>query len=217
MKQLHNLAEKYRLMKRYRAKLSRWDLSIGLRLPKELVKKYKFRDDSVAVATAQVFMPDIQTQTMLKKIALLGAAVTMGWALYSGRDYPRHASQDVAQQGFFFEKSDRAVERMIELGHKMRKRLNAGRPAAPGYAAHPYDLRIEIEHTPQGEIAYLVDRADGSKQPIYNGNKTGCTMLELRRGLEEVINGLFERTREGIREMLDAIEPDNGSVGREGR
>jgi antitoxin component of MazEF toxin-antitoxin module len=45
MKQLHNVAEKYRVMKKYNVKLSKWGLSLGLRIPKELAKKYKFRDN----------------------------------------------------------------------------------------------------------------------------------------------------------------------------
>ena len=45
MKQLHNVADKYRVMKKYHVKLSKWGLSIGLRIPKELIKKYDFKDD----------------------------------------------------------------------------------------------------------------------------------------------------------------------------
>lgn len=40
--QLHSVAEKFRKLKRYHAKISKWGSSLGLRLPKELVKKYKF-------------------------------------------------------------------------------------------------------------------------------------------------------------------------------
>ncbi|MBT5021310.1 AbrB/MazE/SpoVT family DNA-binding domain-containing protein [Candidatus Woesearchaeota archaeon] len=43
MSQLHEVAEKYRNMKTYHAKISKWGLSLGLRIPKELVKKYKFK------------------------------------------------------------------------------------------------------------------------------------------------------------------------------
>ena len=42
MKQLHHVANKYREMKKYRVKLSKWGLSFGLRIPKELVNKYHF-------------------------------------------------------------------------------------------------------------------------------------------------------------------------------
>ena len=45
IKQLHNVAEKYRVMKRYRVKLSKWGLSLGVRIPKDLVNKYKLSDD----------------------------------------------------------------------------------------------------------------------------------------------------------------------------
>ena len=45
MKQLHKVAEKYRLIKKYNVKLSKWGLSLGLRIPKELIQKYKFKDN----------------------------------------------------------------------------------------------------------------------------------------------------------------------------
>ncbi|HII54249.1 hypothetical protein COX84_03140 [Candidatus Micrarchaeota archaeon CG_4_10_14_0_2_um_filter_49_7] len=46
MKQLHEVAQKYRELKRFNAKLSKWGLSLGVRIPKELVKKYHFKVDS---------------------------------------------------------------------------------------------------------------------------------------------------------------------------
>jgi len=45
MKQLHKVAEKFRIIKSYHVKLSKWGLSIGLRIPKELVKKYHFKNN----------------------------------------------------------------------------------------------------------------------------------------------------------------------------
>lgn len=44
MKQLHNVAEKYRIMKKYSVRLSKWGLSLGIRIPKELINKYKLTD-----------------------------------------------------------------------------------------------------------------------------------------------------------------------------
>ena len=49
MKQLHNVAEKYRKMKSYHIKLSKWGLSLGLRIPKELAKKYRLHDDKEVI------------------------------------------------------------------------------------------------------------------------------------------------------------------------
>ncbi len=43
MKQLHKVAERYREIKMYHAKLSKWGLSLGVRIPKELVKQYKLK------------------------------------------------------------------------------------------------------------------------------------------------------------------------------
>jgi len=45
MKQLHQVAEQYRTLKRYQVKLSKWGLSLGLRIPKELVEKYGLKDN----------------------------------------------------------------------------------------------------------------------------------------------------------------------------
>ncbi len=45
MKQLHAVAEKYRKMKRYTAKLSKWGESIGIRIPKELVRQYNLKEN----------------------------------------------------------------------------------------------------------------------------------------------------------------------------
>jgi len=46
MNQLHKVAEKYREMKRFHAKISKWGMSLGLRIPKELVQKYNFKDNN---------------------------------------------------------------------------------------------------------------------------------------------------------------------------
>lgn len=45
MKQLHTVAEKYRIMKKYRVKINKWGLSTGIRIPQELVKKYHFGEE----------------------------------------------------------------------------------------------------------------------------------------------------------------------------
>jgi antitoxin component of MazEF toxin-antitoxin module len=49
MTQLHEVAEKYRQMKKYHAKLTKWGLSLGVRIPKELVKKYKLKDNAEVI------------------------------------------------------------------------------------------------------------------------------------------------------------------------
>ena len=45
MNQLHTIAEKYRAMKRFHAKISKWGMSLGLRIPKELVERYHLKDE----------------------------------------------------------------------------------------------------------------------------------------------------------------------------
>lgn len=49
MDQLHEVAEKYREMKLYRVKLSRWGKSLGLRIPKDLEKKYFLKHKEVNI------------------------------------------------------------------------------------------------------------------------------------------------------------------------
>ena len=44
--QLHEVAEKYRTLKRYNVKLSRWGLSLGIRIPKDLIKRYKLKEET---------------------------------------------------------------------------------------------------------------------------------------------------------------------------
>ncbi len=45
MNQLHEVAEKYRDMKRYYVKVSKWGQSLGLRIPKDLAKRYHFKNE----------------------------------------------------------------------------------------------------------------------------------------------------------------------------
>ena len=45
MTQLHDVALKYRQMKKVQAKVSKWGTSLGIRIPKEFVKKYKLKDN----------------------------------------------------------------------------------------------------------------------------------------------------------------------------
>lgn len=62
MNQLHNIAEKYRAMKRFNVKISKWGMSLGLRIPKELVKRYNLKDDEeVAIIPEEKGMRIITT------------------------------------------------------------------------------------------------------------------------------------------------------------
>ena len=45
MEQLHSVAQKYRLLKSYHVKLSKWGLSLGVRIPKELAVRYKLKEN----------------------------------------------------------------------------------------------------------------------------------------------------------------------------
>jgi len=50
MKQLHNVAEQYREIKLFHAKVTRWGQSLGFRIPKALVTKYHFKaNDEIAL------------------------------------------------------------------------------------------------------------------------------------------------------------------------
>ena len=45
MEQLHAVADTYRSLKQYHVKLTKWGLSLGLRIPKELVEQYNFKEE----------------------------------------------------------------------------------------------------------------------------------------------------------------------------
>lgn len=45
MEQLHSVADKYREMKKYTARLTPWGKSLGLRIPKELAKRYSLKGE----------------------------------------------------------------------------------------------------------------------------------------------------------------------------
>ena len=49
MKQLHTVASRYRSIKRYNVTLSKWGLSLGMRIPKEIVEKYKLKKNEQVV------------------------------------------------------------------------------------------------------------------------------------------------------------------------
>lgn len=49
MAQLHEVAKKYRQMRKYHAKLTKWGFSLGVRIPKDLVKKYKLKDNGEVI------------------------------------------------------------------------------------------------------------------------------------------------------------------------
>ncbi len=49
MAQLHEVAEKYRTIKKYQVKLSKWGLNLGLRLPKALAEKYQLTNKSEVI------------------------------------------------------------------------------------------------------------------------------------------------------------------------
>jgi hypothetical protein len=46
MRQLHEVAGRYRAQKKYQAKVNRWGASLGVRIPSELARKYSLKEDS---------------------------------------------------------------------------------------------------------------------------------------------------------------------------
>src|SRR3989344_1284046 len=42
MEQLHEVSERYKMLKKHHAKITPWGRSLGIRIPKALAKKYKF-------------------------------------------------------------------------------------------------------------------------------------------------------------------------------
>ncbi|MBW3022782.1 AbrB/MazE/SpoVT family DNA-binding domain-containing protein [Candidatus Woesearchaeota archaeon] len=42
--EIHEISQKYKKIKQYSAKITKWGLSLGLRIPAELVKKYNLKN-----------------------------------------------------------------------------------------------------------------------------------------------------------------------------
>ncbi|MEM2139332.1 MAG: AbrB/MazE/SpoVT family DNA-binding domain-containing protein [Candidatus Woesearchaeota archaeon] len=49
MAQLNKVATEYRKIKRFNAKLTKWGYNLGVRIPKELIKKYNFKDNVIII------------------------------------------------------------------------------------------------------------------------------------------------------------------------
>lgn len=49
MRQLHEAVELERKVRKYHVKLSKWGLSLGVRIPKAIAKKYKLRESEEVV------------------------------------------------------------------------------------------------------------------------------------------------------------------------
>jgi hypothetical protein len=45
LKQLHEVAQKYRELKQYSATVSKWGESLAIRIPKQLAKEYKLKEN----------------------------------------------------------------------------------------------------------------------------------------------------------------------------
>ncbi|MBI4453537.1 hypothetical protein HY636_02740 [Candidatus Woesearchaeota archaeon] len=50
---LHAAPQKHRLMKRYNAKISKWGKGLGIKIPNELVKKYKLKDNELVTVISE--------------------------------------------------------------------------------------------------------------------------------------------------------------------
>jgi len=84
------------------------------------------------------------------------------------QNYERTLLEEISSTG-----SEYLANDMIEKGYVARKRINEGRKPAPNFAKNPYDLRIVIEHAPNGDEAYLLDNLTRKKLPIDENNQVG--------------------------------------------
>lgn len=114
---------------------------------------------------------------------------------------------DVLLSELLKEKNEKIAEQMIEGGYQIKKQLFSERKPAPGFIKHPYDLRIIVEHSSQGEMAYILDLREKRTFPIYEGVQVGDLEHRLK-GLPEIINSqllkTFEQTKMFFIDKLDS-------------
>ena len=84
------------------------------------------------------------------------------------KDFERTLIDVLAKTG-----DEETANGMIEKGYLARKRINAGMKPADGFAQNPYDLRIVVEHSLEGDKTYLADTSKSQKLPIYADNQVG--------------------------------------------
>ena len=94
-------------------------------------------------------------------------------------------------------KDENIANRLIDTGYSARKRINSDRNPADYFADNPYDLRINIEHSPEGDEVYLVDTKTGEEHPIYSGNHVG--------GVEHRFAGLYNDGKRAIEKSSDKL------------
>ena len=106
------------------------------------------------------------------------------------------------------EVEDKYADELIEKGWEIRKQLFGKRKSANKFIETPYDLRIRVEHSRNGEAAYLIDLANGKVLPIYKGIQVGS--LEHRLGglpqiVKDKISNVFEQAKGYTNDKIDEL------------
>jgi hypothetical protein len=161
----------------------------------------------------------------IKKLIIGAAAVALCGAAYCAKvtnyrhigDAVRIADEVVVHQKEYeqtlleelsFTDSEQTANEMIEQGSLARKRINIWKSPADDFTQNPYDLRIVIEHTPEGERAYLADLKTGERLPIFRNNQVGdfnhriSGMYEIT---ERTINQIFEEAKTTTLHTIDSF------------
>jgi len=102
------------------------------------------------------------------------------------------------------EQNAQSGDEIIESGYKINKKLFGNRKTADKFAEHPYDLRIRIEHSSNGEAAYLVDNSNGQVLPIYKGIQVG--------DLEHRLKGISEEAKEEALKIINQAKQFTSST-----
>lgn len=168
------------------------------------------------------------------KKAILAAGIIAGLAYYSAAkiDYKRvpeiagiFSSVVIHRQdyektllnGIKGTKNENIAGEMLDAGYEARKRINFGKLPAEKFTKDPYDLRIEIEHSDEGDKAYLVDLTSKQKLPIYDKNQVGDLNHRLN-GIKDdargIVSLLFDEAK---KEMAQAIDDFMGMLGQDER
>jgi len=103
-------------------------------------------------------------------------------------------------------KNEGTANAMVETGCAARKRINAGISPAENFTRDPYDLRIEIKHTANGDETYLADLASNQRLPIYENNQVGDLshrITGIRSDAGKLITDIFDEAKKTALETID--------------
>jgi len=121
--------------------------------------------------------------------------------VFQKQEYPKVLLSEIEQNA-----DEKTADEAIEAGYRAKKKIFGNRNSAEKFIKNPYDLRIRVEHSKEGEAAYFVDLASGEILPVYEDDQVGD--LEHRLSgipgiVKEEVEMIFEQAKQFTNYKID--------------